>query len=91
MQIQIFVTIFFYLKQRIVSISFFDNNSNRANRVSIQDFNASDLKQMQSRIDATSLSYDTLKHIWVANNGIKRDFYGRQQNGGLVTNRRMLQ
>ena len=72
-------------KQRIVSISFFDNNSNRANRVSIQDFNASDLKQMQSRIDATSLSYDTLKHIWVANNGIKRDFYGRQQKADYFT------
>ena len=67
-------------KQRIVSISFFDNNSNRANRVSIQDFYTNDLKQMQSRIDANSLTYDTLKNIWVANNGIKRNFDGKDQS-----------
>ncbi len=67
-------------KQRIVSISFFDNNSNRANRISIQDFNAKDLKQMQSRIDAVSMSYDTLKHVWIAYNGIKRDFFGKKQD-----------
>jgi lipopolysaccharide export system permease protein len=72
-------------KQRIVSISFFDNNSNRANRVSIQDFNAKDLKQMQSRIDAVSLSFDSLKNIWIANNGIKRDFKGKQQSADYFT------
>lgn len=72
-------------KQRIVSISFFDNNSNRANRVSIQDFNSSDLKQMKSRIDAVSLSYDSLKNIWIANNGIKRDFFGRKQKAEYFT------
>ena len=66
-------------KERIVSISFFDNNSNRANRVSIQDFNSDNPKQMKSRIDAVSLTYDSLKHIWIANNGTKRDFFGRQQ------------
>ena len=72
-------------KQRIVSISFFDYNSNRANRVSIQDFNATDLKQMQSRIDAVSLSYDTLKNIWIANTGIKRDFDGIHQSADYFT------
>lgn len=72
-------------KQRIVSISFFDNNSNRANRVSIQDFYTNDLKQMQSRIDANSLTYDTLKNIWVANNGIKRNFDGKHQSAEYFT------
>jgi lipopolysaccharide export system permease protein len=72
-------------KQRIVSISFFDYNLNRANRVSIQDFNATNLKQMKSRIDAVSLSYDTLKNIWVANNGIKRDFDGIHQSADYFT------
>ena len=72
-------------KHRIVSISFFDYNSNRANRVSIQDFNATNLKQMKSRIDAVSLSYDTLKNIWVANNGIKRDFDGIHQSADYFT------
>jgi lipopolysaccharide export system permease protein len=66
-------------KKRIVSISFFDNNSNRANRVSIQEFNADNLKQMQSRVDAASLTYDTLKNVWIANNGTKREFNGQKQ------------
>lgn len=72
-------------KQRIVSISFFDNNSNRANRISIQDFNTKDLKQMQSRIDAVSMTYDTLKHVWIAYNGIKRDFFGKKQDAEYFT------
>ena len=72
-------------KQRIVSISFFDNNSNRANRVSIQDFNPKDLKQMQSRIDAVSMTYDTLNHVWIAYNGIKRDFFGKKQDADYFT------
>src|SRR5690606_19092774 len=65
-------------KQRIVSISFFDNNSNRANRVSIQDYDQNDLKKMTSRIDAVTLQYDSLKKSWMATNGIKREFLGRQ-------------
>jgi lipopolysaccharide export system permease protein len=72
-------------KKRIVSISFFDNNSNRANRVSIQEFNADDLKQMQSRVDAASLTYDTLKNIWIANNGTQRDFNGQKQKVDYFT------
>jgi len=72
-------------KQRIVSISFFDNNSNRANRVSIQDFNPKDLKQMLSRIDAVSMTYDTLNHVWIAYNGIKRDFFGKKQDADYFT------
>ena len=72
-------------KERIVSISFFDNNTSRANRVSIQDFNPDNPKQMKSRIDAVSLTYDSLKHIWIANNGIKRDFFGRQQKATYFT------
>jgi lipopolysaccharide export system permease protein len=66
-------------KSRIVSISFFDAKSNSANRVSIQVFNPNDLKRMTSRIDAVSLSYDSLKHSWIAKNGIKRDFIGDRQ------------
>lgn len=72
-------------KTRIISISFFDVNTNRANRISIQEFNAEDLKQMKSRIDAVSLTYDSTKHIWVASNGIERKFYGRKQNTNYFT------
>ncbi len=67
-------------KSRIVSISFFDANTNTANRVSIQEFNPNDLKTMTSRIDAVSLSYDSLNHSWVAKNGIKRNFDGDKQS-----------
>ena len=72
-------------KQRIVSISYFDNNSNRASKVSIQDFDIKNPEQMKSRIDAVSLSFDTLKNIWIAHNGIKREFYGRQQKADYFT------
>ncbi len=72
-------------KQRIISISFFDNNTNRANRVSIQDFNSEDLKKMKARVDANSLIYDSTKSIWIANNGIKRTFYGKQQKADYFT------
>jgi lipopolysaccharide export system permease protein len=72
-------------RTKIVSISFFDINSNRANRVSIQDFNGSDLTEMKSRIDAASLTYDSTKHFWIANNGIHREFYGRKQKTNYFT------
>lgn len=67
-------------KSRIVSISFFDANTNTANRISIQEFNPNDLKTMTSRIDAVSLSYDSLNHSWIAKNGIKRNFDGDKQS-----------
>jgi lipopolysaccharide export system permease protein len=72
-------------KQRIVSISYYDNNSKTASRVSIQDFNVKDLKQMKSRYDAISLSYDTLKNVWIAHNGIKREFNERKQKADYFT------
>lgn len=67
-------------KTRIISISFFDAIANKASRVSVQDFNPNDLTKMTSRIDAISLSYDTLKNMWIANNGTKRNFKGNQQS-----------
>ena len=73
-------------KQRIISISFFDNSSNRANRVSIQDYDKNDLKKMTSRIDAVTLQYDSLKKSWIATNGIKREFIGKQQKAEYFNN-----
>ena len=61
-------------KSRIVSINYFDSNINRANIVSIQDFNESDLTEMISRIDAESLEYDSLSSSWIACEGVKREF-----------------
>ncbi len=59
---------------RIINISFFDNTSNQAIRTSIQEFRTNDPTRMVSRIDAQRMGYDTLKHIWVALRGVKRDF-----------------
>lgn len=66
-------------KTRIVSISYFDDNLDQANRVSIQDFDLNDLTRMVGRIDAARLSYDTTKNIWVAQNGVKRVFKDKQE------------
>ncbi|GBD88692.1 lipopolysaccharide export system permease protein LptF [bacterium BMS3Abin03] len=65
---------------RIVSIGFFDNSTNVASRVSIQEFNKNDLTKMTSRIDAPKLSYDTLSSTWIALNGVKRTFKGKTQS-----------
>ncbi len=61
-------------KTRIVSISYFDNNIDQANRVSIQEFDSNDITKMTERIDATRLVYDTTKSVWVAKDGVKRSF-----------------
>ena len=61
-------------KDRIVSISFFDDSRNQANRVSIQDFADNDPTKMVMRIDAANMVYDTLNNDWVAHNGVKRIF-----------------
>ncbi|MDY0082415.1 MAG: LptF/LptG family permease, partial [Ignavibacteriaceae bacterium] len=74
-------------KQRIVSISFFDVSSNRANRVSIQDYDPDNLRQMTERIDAVTLQFDSLKHSWTAFNGIKREFFGRKQKADYFTSK----
>ena len=61
-------------KTRIVSIGFFDNVTNTANRVSIQEFNNADLTKMTSRIDVARLKYDTLTSSWMAVKGVARLF-----------------
>jgi len=59
-------------KTRIVSISYFDNSRNQAIRVSIEEFAKDDPTRIISRIDAQNMVYDTLSHMWIANNGIQR-------------------
>ncbi len=61
-------------RTRIVSIGFFDNVTNTANRVSIQEFNNADLTEMTSRIDIARLKYDTLSNSWMAFKGVARLF-----------------
>jgi lipopolysaccharide export system permease protein len=66
-------------KIRIISISYFDSDRNRANRISIQDFSPDDLTTMMRRIDAVSLQYDSTKNKWIAENGVERIFYPNRQ------------
>jgi len=61
-------------KTRIVSISFFDVNTNQANQFSIQEFDTDDLTKMTSRIDAVRIIYDSTKGNWIAKNGVERSF-----------------
>ena len=66
-------------KNIIVNISFFDNNRDQANRVSIQKFDKNDLTKMESRIDASRMVYDTSSHDWTAYSGVERTFSGDKQ------------
>jgi lipopolysaccharide export system permease protein len=61
-------------KSRIVNIAFFDNTSNQAIKVSIQEFQPDDPTRMVSRIDASKLSYDSISRSWIAKNGMMRAF-----------------
>jgi lipopolysaccharide export system permease protein len=67
-------------KSRIINISFFDNASNQAIKVSIQEFQPLDPTKMVSRIDAARMSYDTLRRCWIAKNGVKRIFMENGEN-----------
>jgi lipopolysaccharide export system permease protein len=67
-------------RTRIISISYFDNNRNMAHTVSIQEFNRDDLTEITSRIDAKSISFDSLKNTWVAKNVTERHFGALKQS-----------
>lgn len=66
-------------RTRIINISYFDNTLLQANRVSIQGFDPDNLTKMNYRIDAVRMTYDTVAHTWIAQNGIERIFYQNTQ------------
>ncbi|MGQ9643741.1 MAG: LptF/LptG family permease [Ignavibacterium sp.] len=72
-------------KTRIISISYFDSDRNRANRISIQDFSPDDYTNMTRRIDAVFLQYDSSKNKWIAENGVERIFYPNKQEAKYFT------
>jgi lipopolysaccharide export system permease protein len=72
-------------KNKIVSISFFDSNTNRANKVSIQNFDDNDMTKMVSRIDIQKLEYDSISGSWIAYNGVKRNFEGMKESAEYFT------
>ncbi len=61
-------------KTRIVSISSYNVQSERANIVSIQDFNPNDYTQIIGRIDAKKMTYDSSSASWTLFDGIQRHF-----------------
>jgi len=61
-------------KYRIVNISFYDENSLLAHRVSIQEFDKNDITKMINRLDAQQLAFDSTKNIWIAKSGSFRVF-----------------
>lgn len=65
---------------RIVTISYFNVKVGRANRVSIQEFDPSNIIKMISRIDAKSMSYDSTSGNWILKKGAKRFFYGNKDS-----------
>ena len=70
---------------RIVSIQFFDNSHNQANRVSIQEFNKNDITQMTSRIDAVTMNYDSVSRTWDLHNVVQRTFSENHQEAKYLS------
>ncbi|MDX1701149.1 MAG: LptF/LptG family permease [Melioribacteraceae bacterium] len=71
---------------RIVSITYFNVKIQRANRISIQEFDKNDITQMVSRIDARSMSFDSTKESWRLKDGIARYFYSNKDSVNEFSN-----
>lgn len=67
-------------KTTIVNISYFDESREEARRVSIENFDGSNITKMLSRIDAAKLIYDSTDNDWTAFNGTQRSFDSTSQN-----------
>ena len=59
---------------RIVTISYFNVKQNKANRVSVQEFDLEDPTKMIYRMDAKQMLYDSTSN-WIAKNGVERFFF----------------
>lgn len=59
---------------RIVTISYYDILNNKANRVSIENFNKTNPTVIDAKVDARMMKYDSTKRDWVLHRGIKRIF-----------------
>ena len=60
---------------RIVTITYFNVKMQKANRISIQEFDRKDLTKMISRIDAVSMTYDSTSNSWKISDGVERYFF----------------
>lgn len=66
-------------KTRIVTLASYNVHTERANIISIQEYDLLDITRMLSRIDAQKMRYDTTNHSWIMSNGIKRTFLDTTQ------------
>ncbi len=66
-------------RDRIVSIGYFDDYNNTAQKVSVQEFADTNLTYLVRRYDAASMWYDTTNHVWVLRSAIERTFDGTKQ------------
>lgn len=61
-------------KTRIVTIASYNVHTERANIISIQDFDPKDITRMLNRIDALKMKYDTTNNSWVLSDVVQRTF-----------------
>lgn len=61
-------------KTRIVTIASYNVHTERANIISIQDFDPNDITRMVNRIDALKMKYDTTNNLWILSDVVQRTF-----------------
>ncbi len=66
-------------RDRIVSIGYYNDYTNTAERVSVQEFADTNLTYLVRRFDAANMRYDSSKHEWILHNVIERTFDGNKQ------------
>lgn len=59
---------------RIVSFGYYDEARQTASRVSIQDYDDTNLTAIAERVDAISITWDSTSRQWISRNGIRRTF-----------------
>lgn len=74
---------------RIINISYFDNNNNSALRVSIQEYFANNLTKMSRRVDASRLNFDSLSGSWIAVDGTDRVFKDTTETYEYFTSKKL--
>ncbi len=71
---------------RILSLGYFDDTRNLASRVSIQDFDVADRTVLLTRVDASTMVWDSTQQQWLLQNGTRRWFTtGQERMESFVT------
>ncbi len=66
-------------RDRIVTIGYFDDATNIASKVSVQEFSDTNKTYLIQRFDAKTMNYDTVSNVWILKNVIERDFDGPKE------------